>query len=235
MKLIAQILSTFVCFLLLLEITAFAESGGSLRVSLGSGTGEAAWKDSGSLSALSGELDHDLSGSSLAVSYVHVRDNNLIVGGGYQSVSVSGSSGVNSDYVYIYQGTTYPMSIKLEADQFLATFLYGLVGYYVTMSEKWSFQPNVKIGSKSATLTATATVELTDPSTNQKSTGSSTQSYEASGTGFEIDLPFVYKFEAIGLGVSINLGGTAAEFVDGTETTSVTSFNSLNLFMDFYF
>ena len=94
-----------------------------------------------------------------------------------------------------------------------------------------SFQPNLRIGSKS--LKAEWTEEIQWRSYSNES---SNRNESASGLGLEIDLPFMYKInESFGVGANLCICGSSYELYTGGSTYKFTSSNVFNILADFYF
>ena len=128
---------------------ALCEEKQGIRISLGSAEGTFSYTDS---TVLSGDFDHDLSGGAFSVSYVKTNENNLFYGGGLSSYSVSGprtgSKDTVSGYWSYYSSTLGYFDVYVSVKSFSTSFLFGLIGYDVEISDKSSFQPNLRIGSK---------------------------------------------------------------------------------------
>ena len=211
---------------------ALCEEKQGVRVSLGSAEGTFSYTDS---SALSGDFDHDLSGGAFSVSYIKTNENNLFYGGGLSSYSVSGprtgsKDAVSSSWTY-YDSTYGYFDAYLTVNSYSTSFLFGLIGYDVEISDKASFQPNLRLGSKSVNAQWTVEIEwrswLNQSYTFDEST---------SGLGLEIDLPFMYNInESFGLGANLCICGSSAEFYTGGSTYKFTSSNVFNILTDFYF
>ena len=219
----------FLIFLIivLLPSLVFAEVKQGVRVSLGSATGTFSYTDN---TVLSGDFDHLLFGigEALSVSYLRTNENNLFFGGGYSSVNVSGPEIVQTGGTY-YSSTYGYFDVYVTVKSFQTTFLFGFIGYDVKTRDDLSFQPNIRIGSKSINAQWTEQVawySYSDDYYNYNET--------ASGFGLEINLPFMSKLdENIEIGVDLCLCGSAVSFYDGGGEYKFTSSNSFNIMMDF--
>ena len=211
---------------------ALCEKKQGVRVSLGSAEGTTSYTDS---TVLSGDFDHDLSGGAFSVSYIKTNENNLFYGGGLSSYSVSGPRTGSKDAVsgfWTYYSSTYGyFDAYLTVKSFSTSFLFGLIGYDVGISDKASFQPNIRLGSKS--VNAQWTTELVWLSYANESYAFDESS---SVLGLEIDLPFMYKInESFGFGANLCICGSSAEFYTGGSTYKFTYSNVFNILTDFYF
>ena len=203
-----------------------------IRFAVGGASGTFSFTDSVD-TVLSGDFDHDLSGSGASLGYYKVNENNLIFGGGFTSFTVSGSNTNSKDKVagdYTYYSSTYGyFDVYLTVTKFHNSFFYGLVGYNFNFSENFSFQPNIRFGSRSLTAEWTEYIQF------YSYTNVSTEYSESiSGFGLDIDLPFMFKItESIEMGANICGCGGDAEFKSGTSTYKFTSVNGFNLIVDF--
>ena len=183
--------------------------------------------------ALSGDYNHDLTGSSYAISYNKTNKDKLYFGGGYQSVGVwseewQRGSSYNSGYWTYYSSSIGYFDAQVAVDEFRTNFLYGFIGYEIDLNENLLFQPNAKIGQKNYTAKWREYV-------NTNSYGSTTTSFNetASGFGLEIDLPFIFSFgEVFSLGVNICLCTNKAVFSSGSYKYTFVSTKALNLLLD---
>ena len=203
-----------------------------IRFAVGGASGTFSFTDSVD-TVLSGDFDHDLSGSGASLGYYKVNENNLIFGGGFTSFTVSGSTTKSKDAVagyYTYYHSTYGyFDIEITVTKFHNSYFYGLVGYNFNFSENFSFQPNIRLGSR--TLTAEWTEYIKFYSYTNLSIEYSENSSEF---GLDIDLPFIFKIdESIEIGANICGCGGDLEYVSGTSTYKFTSNNGFNLIVDF--
>jgi len=211
---------------------ALCEEKQGVRVSLGSASGAVSYTDS---TPLSGDFDHELSGGAFSVSYINTNENNLFYGGGLSSYSVSGPRTGSKDAVsglWTYYSSTYGyFDAYLTIKSFSTSFLFGLIGYDVGIFDKASFQPNLRIGSKSVNAQWTAEIEW-----NSYANESYAFDESSSALGLEIDLPFMYKInESFGVGANLCICGTSFELYTGDSTYKFTSSNVFNILADFYF
>jgi len=228
-----KILHIIIIFLFLsFSSLALCEEKQGVRVSLGSTSGAFSYTDS---TTLSGDFDHDLSGGAFSVSYIKTNENNLFYGGGLSSYSVSGSRTGSKDAVsgyWTYYSSTYGyFDVYLTVKSFSTSFLFGLIGYDVGISDKASFQPNLRIGSKSVNAQWTTEIEW-------QSYANESYAYDesASALGLEIDLPFMYNInESFGVGANLCICASSLELYTGGSNYKFTSSNVFNILADFYF
>ena len=203
-----------------------------IRFAFGGASGTFSFTDSFN-TAISGDFDHDLSGGGASLGYYKVNENNLIFGGGFTSFTVSGSNTKSKDAVpgnYTYYSSTYGyFDIDILVTKFHNSFFYGLVGYNFNFSENFSFQPNIRLGSRTLTAEWTEYIEF------YSYTNLSIEYSESSSEfGLDIDLPFIFKIdESIEIGANICGCGGDLEYVSGTSTYKFTSINGFNLIVDF--
>ena len=183
--------------------------------------------------ALNGDFDHDLSGGSFSISYNRTNEKQLYFGGGYQRVAVRSDGWQNSSsqipgYWTYYVSSYGYFDAQIAVYDFVTTFLYGFIGYEISLSDEWLFQPNLKLGSKTATADWKTYIDWRDYSDT-----TTTYSESTSGFGLEIDLPFMYSFgETFSLGGNICLCSTQATFSQGTYDYEFTSSRVINLILD---
>ena len=79
MKKMIALITSLIVFVIFSE--TYAQD--SVFLELGSASGETTWKDSGTYSGYSGDLDHKTSGGSFGAAYQHIRENGLLLEGGY--------------------------------------------------------------------------------------------------------------------------------------------------------
>ena len=213
-------------------VSEFKEEKQIIRFAVGGASGTFSFTDS-YYTALDGDFDHDLSGTGASLGYYKVNENNLIFGGGFTSFTVSGSSTKSKDAVagyYTYYSSIYGyFDVEILVTKFHNSYFYGLVGYNFNFSENFSFQPNIRLGSR------TLTAEWTEYIKFYSYTNLSTEYSESSSEfGLDIDLPFIFKIdESIEIGANICGCGGDLEYVSGTSTYKFTSINGFNLIVDF--
>ncbi|SVD87275.1 uncharacterized protein METZ01_LOCUS440129, partial [marine metagenome] len=121
------------------------------RFGLGSGSGTFAYTDS-SVPLINGKFDHDLSGSTLTISYFVLDEDNFFAGGGWRSTNVSGPETFSTDATpgyYTYYSSSYGYyDISLTVTSFRTNFFYGIYGYNKEINDTMSFQPNLRYGYK---------------------------------------------------------------------------------------
>jgi len=202
-----------------------------IRVALGGSTGTFRYTDN---TILSGDFDHDLSGGAFgafSVSYVRTNENNLFFGGGFSSVNVSGPKVMQTGGTY-YSPTYGYFDVYVTVKSVQTTFLFGLIGYDVKISDDFSFQPNIRIGEISINTKWTEQVAwysyLDDYYNYDK---------KISSFGFKIDLPIMFRLdENIGIGADLCLCGSVAEVLYSNGSSyKFTSLNLFNIMVDFYF
>ena len=109
--------------------------------------------------------------------------------------------------------------------------MFGLIGYDVGISDKASFQPNLRLGSKSVNAQWTTEIEW-----NSYANESYAYDESSSALGLEIDLPFMYNInESFSLGANLCICGSSYELYTGGSTYKFTSSNAFNILADFYF
>ena len=98
----------------------------------GDGSGTFKYKDS-SVPALNGKFDYDLKGNNFHVSYIAIKEDNFLHGGGWSSLNVSGPETFSSDALpgyYTYYSSTYGyFDLSVTVTSFRTNFFYGIYGY----------------------------------------------------------------------------------------------------------
>ena len=189
---------------------------------------------------ISGDFDHDLSGGTSTFSYFRIKEDNYFNGWGWSSVFVNADETTSKDKVpgsWTYYHTTYGYAdITVTVRSFRTNFFYFLYGYNIDINDKFSFQPNLRIGPK-----------LEVARWNEKYEFRSTNDLEYKYTesfhtlGLEIVLPFMYKInETFGIGVDLCICGSSGEYTEDERKLTrgnkyeFTNVNAFNLFFDIY-
>ena len=117
----------------------------------GDGSGTFAYTDS-SVPSINGKFDHDLSGSTLTISYFVLDEDNFFAGGGWRSTNVSGPETFSTDATpgyYTYYSSTYGyFDLSVTVTSFRTNFFHGIYGYNYVIDDVMSLQPNIRYGMK---------------------------------------------------------------------------------------
>ena len=121
------------------------------RFSGGDGSGTFKYTDS-SVPSINGKFDHDLSGSTLTISYFVLDEDNFFAGGGWRSTNVSGPETFSTDATpgyYTYYSSTYGyFDLSVTVESFRSNFFHGIYGYNYVINDEMLFQPNLRYGYK---------------------------------------------------------------------------------------
>jgi hypothetical protein len=220
--------------------TALAEFEQSVQVSLGSATGKTTYSNSDpTYSFLSGNLDHNTSGGSLAITYSRVLDSGLIFGGGYHDYSVSGQNAGYSKagYCLTTSGATVPctLTVSLRTDKFEISGIFGMVGYRLDFADAWSFRPQGRLGiGNSETFNYSGVATLSSPSATSVSAGLS-KSVTDSGNMLVFVLPVYYRSNNILLGLEFQSLGQSLTYNSGTVSIKASLVSATVLTLGFLF
>ena len=203
------------------------------RFSGGSGSGTFAYKDS-SVPALNGKFDHDLSGSTLTISYFVLDEDNFFQGGGWRSTNVSGPETFSTDATpgyYTYYSSTYGyFDLSVTVTSFRSNFFHGIYGYNYVINDEMSFQPNLRYGLNF--IVAEWEEKIDWRSYNDQEAKYSENSQEF---GLDIVLPIVYKInENWDVGADICICGSSLEVTSGTGKYEFRNYNVFNAFFDYH-
>ena len=203
------------------------------RFGLGSGSGTFAYTDS-SVPLINGKFDHDLSGSTLTISYFVLDEDNFFAGGGWRSTNVSGPETFSTDATpgyYTYYSSTYgSFDISVTVTSFRTNFFHGIYGYNYVINDEMLFQPNLRYGYKFVVAEWIEKIEWRSYSDQEVKQGETFH-----GFGLDIVLPFVYKInKEFSTGVDICICGASGEATEDTEKYEFTNINVFNVFLDYH-
>ena len=199
----------------------------------GSGSGTFAYKDS-SVPLFNGKFDHDLSGSTLTISYFVLDEDNFFQGGGWRSTNVSGPETFSEDALpgyYTYYSSTYGyFDLSVTVTSFRTNFFHGIYGYNYVINDTMSFQPNLRYGYKFVVAEWIEKFELRSHKDQELEQG---DTYH--GIGLDIVLPFVYKInENWGVGADICICSSGGKTTVGTGEYEFWNHNVFNAFLDYH-
>jgi hypothetical protein len=217
------------------EIVSEEDSSGKgrWRFSGGTGSGTFAYKDS-SVPALNGKFDHDLSGSTLTISYFVLDEDNFFAGGGWRSTNVSGPETFSTDATpgyYTYYSSTYgSFDISVTVTSFRTNFFHGIYGYNYVINDTMSFQPNLRYGYKIVIAEWKEKIEWANYTDQEVEQGETFP-----GFGLDIVLPFVYKINKNwGVGADICICSSGGKVTVGTGEYEFWNHNVFNAFLDYH-
>ena len=125
------------------EIVSEEDSSVDKRWRFGGGDGSGTFKyTDSSVPSINGKFDHDLSGSTLTISYFVLDEDNFFAGGGLRSITVSGPETFSTDKVpgyYTYYSSTYGyFDLSVTVTSFRSNFFHGIYGYNYVINDEMS-------------------------------------------------------------------------------------------------
>ena len=125
------------------EIVSEEDSSVDKRWRFGGGNGSGTFKyTDSSVPSINGKFDHDLSGSTLTISYFVLDEDNFFAGGGWRSTNVSGPETFSTDATpgsYTYYSSTYGyFDLSVTVTSFRTNFFHGIYGYNYEINDTMS-------------------------------------------------------------------------------------------------
>ena len=203
------------------------------RFSGGDGSGKFKYTDS-SVPSINGKFDHDLSGSTLTISYFVLDEDNFFAGGGWRSTNVSGPETFSTDATpgyYTYYSSTYGyFDLSVTVTSFRTNFFHGIYGYNYVINDEMSFQPNLRYGLNFIVAEWKEKIEWRSYNDQEAKYSENSQEF-----GLDIVLPFVYKInENWDVGADICICGSSLEVTSGTGKYEFRNYNVFNAFFDYH-
>jgi len=176
------------------------------------------------------KLDHDLRGSAFMVSYQY-NFRNLIVGAGYQSLSLSGESERVRETGITDTGFVFNLDLRIREDINIAG-LFSLIGYEFTVFDNVELVPQFRWGfSNNVSIEITADLTATDLANTVSSSSSVSEKYESKTDVKIFALPVIYRYDSFGVG--LNVYTVRNEFVEEFDTTTSTYQTKNGLLLSF--
>ena len=199
----------------------------------GDGSGTFKYTDS-SVPSINGKFDHDLSGSTLTISYFVLDEDNFFAGGGWRSTNVSGPETFSTDATpgyYTYYSSTYGyFDLSVTVTSFRTNFFYGIYGYNYEIDDVMSLQPNIRYGMKLVVAEWIEKVEFRSYSDKEYKFTETFHQF-----GLDIVFPFVYKInENWGVGADICICSSGGKVTVGTGEYEFWNHNVFNAFLDYH-
>ena len=170
----------------------------NLRLALLNSTGDTTFSNS-VLTAASGTLNHDTSGSGIGFS-LNNNDGPLFYGGGIMNYKVEGKSGSKFMNNY-YSSYDYPIWGELSTD-FTIQFIHFSVGYFYE-NNSLVLEPHLKVGQMEANVSFSASAGILGTSESEsRSVGSESKKKFA----YIMSIPISYILNQFGFGFAINIG-----------------------------
>ena len=203
------------------------------RFSGGDGSGTFKYTNS-SASSLNEKFDHDLSGGTYAISYFVLYEDNIFLGAGFRSITVSGPETFSTDAVpgyYTYNHSSYGYyDLSVTVTTFRSNFFHGIYGYNYVINDEMSLQPNLRYGYNIVLAEWNEKVDWASYTDQEVKYSESSQQF-----GLDIVLPFVYKInEDYSIGADICICGSSLEYTSDVEKYEFRNLNVFNVFFDYH-